>query len=64
MFLLYVSRLDFPCVFSLLTGKTTDVYQQLFSELECHAERLNMKFEPRHVISDFEISSIKAFKQK
>ncbi|CAF2981494.1 unnamed protein product [Rotaria sp. Silwood2] len=44
--------------------KSTDVYLQLFSELECHAERLNLKFEPQHVMSDFEMSLIKAVKQK
>ncbi|CAF3168823.1 unnamed protein product [Rotaria socialis] len=44
--------------------KSTDIYLQLFSELECHAERLNLKFEPRHVMSDFEVSLIKAVKQK
>ncbi|CAF4818552.1 unnamed protein product, partial [Rotaria magnacalcarata] len=55
---------NFPCVISLLSGKSTDIYLQLFSELECHAERLNLKFEPRHVMSDFEMSLIKAVKQK
>jgi hypothetical protein len=63
-FLVYVCRLDFPCVISLLSGKSTDTYLQLFSELEQHAERLNKKFDPRHVMSDFEMSSIKAVKQK
>ena len=62
--LVYVYRLDFPCVIGLLSGKSTDVYLQLFSELEQHAERLNMKFNPRHVMSDFEMSMIKAVKQK
>ena len=57
-------RLDFPCVISLLSGKSTDIYLQLFSELEYHAERLNLKFEPRHVMSDFEMSLIKAIQQK
>ncbi|CAF1380510.1 unnamed protein product [Rotaria sordida] len=53
---------DLPCVISLLSGKSTDIYIQLLSELEYHAERLNMKFEPRHVMSDFEMSLIKAIK--
>ena len=56
--------LDFPCAISLLSGKTADVYRQLFNELQEHAERLNMKFEPRHIMSDFEMSLIKAVKQK
>ncbi|CAF1023652.1 unnamed protein product [Rotaria sordida] len=55
---------DLPCVISLLSGKSTDIYIQLLSELEYHPERLNMKFEPRHVMSDFEMSLIKAIKQK
>jgi len=63
-FPIYVSCLDFPCVISLLSGKSIDVYLQLLSELECHAERLNMKFEPRHVMSDYEMALIKAVKQK
>jgi len=61
---IYVFRLDLPCVISLLSGKSTDVYLQLFSELEQHAERLNKKFNPQHVMSDFEMSLIKAVKQK
>jgi hypothetical protein len=63
-FPIYVSRLDFPCVISLLSGKSTDIYLQLFSELEYHAERLNMKFEPRHIMSDYEMALITAVKQK
>jgi len=63
-YVVYISRLDFPCVISLLSGKSTDIYHQLFSELEYHAERLNMKFEPSHVMSDFEMSLIKAVKLK
>ncbi|CAF4567337.1 unnamed protein product, partial [Rotaria sp. Silwood2] len=55
---------NLPCVISLLSGKSTDIYLQLLSELQYHAERLNMKFEPRHVMSDFEMSLIKAIKQK
>ena len=56
--------LDLSCVISLLSGKSTDIYVQLFSKLECHAERLNLKFEPWHVMSDFEVPVIKAVKQK
>ena len=56
--------LDFPCVIALLSGKSFDVYMNLFSELEHHAERLNLEFNPQHVMSDFEMSLIKAVKQK
>ena len=59
-----VCRLDLPCVISLLPGKSTDIYLHLFSELESHAERLNMKFDPQHIMSDFGMSLIKAVKQK
>ncbi|CAF1465953.1 unnamed protein product [Rotaria sordida] len=55
---------NFPCVISLLSGKSTDIYRQLLSELEYHAERLKLKFEPVHIMSDFEMSLIKAIKQK
>ncbi|CAF4431310.1 unnamed protein product [Rotaria sp. Silwood2] len=44
-----------------------DLYRQTLNGkpfLECHAERLNLKFEPQHVMSDFEMSLIKAVKQK
>jgi hypothetical protein len=51
---------DFPYVINLPSGKSTDIYLQLFFELEQHAERLNKKFDPRHVMSDFEMSLIKA----
>ena len=43
--------------------KTTDIYLQLFSELEGHAERLHMRFDSRHVMTDFEMALIKAVKQ-
>ncbi|CAF2946742.1 unnamed protein product, partial [Rotaria sp. Silwood2] len=54
----------FPYVISLLSGKLTAIYRQLLSELEYHAERLKLKFEPVHIMSDFEMSLIKAIKQK
>ena len=59
----YAPSLDFPCVVSLLCGKTADVYRQLFYELQEYADRLDMKFEPSHIMSDFEISLIKAVRQ-
>ena len=62
--LFYSPSLDFPCVVSLLCGKTADVYRQLFYELQEYADRLDMKFEPSHIMSDFEISLIKAVRQK
>ena len=60
----FFSLLDFPCAISLLSGKSTEIYKALFSELEFHAERLKMKFEPKHIMSDFEMSLIKCIKQK
>jgi hypothetical protein len=62
--LVCICRLGLPCVISLLSGKCTDTYLQLFSELEYHAERLNLKFEPQHVMSDYEMALIKAVKKK
>ncbi|CAF1474881.1 unnamed protein product [Rotaria sordida] len=55
---------NFPCAISLLSGKTTDTYRQLFHELEYHAERLKLKFLPVHIMSDFETSLIKVVKEK
>ncbi|CAF4256090.1 unnamed protein product [Rotaria sp. Silwood2] len=55
---------NFPCVICLLSGKTADIYRQLFLELNGHATRLKMKFEPKHVMSDFETSLIKVIKEK
>ncbi|CAF1175010.1 unnamed protein product, partial [Rotaria sordida] len=55
---------NFPCVICLLSGKTADIYRQLFLELNDHATRLKMKFEPKHVMSDFEMSLIKVIKGK
>lgn len=61
---IYLCRLDLLCVVSLSFGKSTDVYLQLLSELEQHAERLNQKFNPQHVMSNFKMFLIKAVKQK
>ncbi|CAF3841949.1 unnamed protein product [Rotaria sp. Silwood1] len=55
---------NFPCVICLLSGKTADIYRQLFLELNDHATRLKMKFEPKHVMSDFEMSLTKVIKEK
>ncbi|CAF2085196.1 unnamed protein product [Rotaria magnacalcarata] len=54
---------SFPCAIALLTGKSSNIYQRLFDELETHATRLQLDFHPMTITSDFEKSLIKAFPQ-
>jgi hypothetical protein len=56
--------LGFPCVIVLLSGKSTNIYKQLFNELETHANRLQLDFEPVKSMSDFEKALLKAVREK
>jgi hypothetical protein len=51
--------IDFPCVIGLLPGRTVQVYKHVFGLLEAAAARLNLTFEPDHIMSDYEKSLIK-----
>ena len=46
--------LAFPCVFGLLPNRFKSTYQFLFSELKAIAAQMNMAFEPKTIMSDFE----------
>ncbi|CAF3852425.1 unnamed protein product [Rotaria sp. Silwood1] len=54
---------SFPCVIALLDGRSTNIYKQLFTELENHATRLQLDFDPTAILSDFEKALLKAFPQ-
>jgi hypothetical protein len=56
---LYSFLIGFVCVVALLCGRTAKIYKELFSVLDDHAKRLNLKFEPKRVTSDFEKALIK-----
>jgi hypothetical protein len=56
--------LGFPCVIALLSGKSTNIYKQLFNELKTHANRLQLDFEPVKIMSDFEKALLKAVREK
>ena len=58
------SHSGFPVWSSLLSGKSAEIYRQLFADFDHHTKLLNMRFEPGHVVPDFEMSLIKAMKQK
>ncbi|CAF1274838.1 unnamed protein product [Adineta steineri] len=45
---------DYPCVIGLLPGRTVPIYKHVFNLLDAAARRLNLKFEPKHIMSDFE----------
>ncbi|CAF3435635.1 unnamed protein product [Rotaria socialis] len=54
----------FPCAIALLTGKSSNIYKHLFDELETHATRLQLNFNPMTITFDFEKSLIKAVREK
>ena len=58
--LLNFSSSDFPCIIGLLPSRTAIVYKYVFNVLNAEAERLKIKFQPTHIMSDFEKSLIKA----
>ena len=62
-FIFSVFLLDFLYVIGLLSGKTAE-NRQLFSELNYYATRLKVKFEPKHVMSSFEMSLTKVVEEK
>jgi hypothetical protein len=43
-----------------LPGRSAPVYKHVFNLLDAAAERLNLKFEPDHIMSDYEKALIKA----
>jgi hypothetical protein len=51
--------IDFPCVIGLLPCRTVSVYKHIFNLLGAAAERLNLTFEPEHIMSDYESALIK-----
>ncbi|CAF4225036.1 unnamed protein product, partial [Rotaria sordida] len=55
---------SFPCAIALLGGKSTNIYKQLFNELETHATRLQLDFDPTAILSDFEKALLKAVREK
>ncbi|CAM4966397.1 unnamed protein product [Rotaria socialis] len=50
---------NFPCVIGLLPGRTASIYKQVFEVLDAAAQRLNCKFNPNKIMSDFEQALIK-----
>lgn len=44
-----------PLIFCLLTGKTTDIYKNAFSDLLYKMRELNLTFTP-HINADFELA--------
>lgn len=46
--------IDFPCIIGLLLGRTVPVYKHVFGLLEAAAARLNLPFEPDHIMSGHE----------
>ncbi|CAM4834901.1 unnamed protein product [Rotaria magnacalcarata] len=50
---------SFVCVLAVLCGRSTMIYKELFSVLIHHARRLNLKFRPEKLTTDFEAALIK-----
>ena len=59
MYQSYTNLIDFPCVIGLLPGRSVPIYKHVFDLLADAAQRLNLKFQPKHIMSDFEKALIK-----
>ncbi|CAF1470483.1 unnamed protein product [Adineta ricciae] len=50
---------NFPCVIGLLPGRSAPVYKYVFNLLDEAARRLNLTFQPKNIMSDYEKALIK-----
>lgn len=48
------------CVYALLSGKTQEVYQELFSSIQKKCQELGFDPDPLHIVTDFEQAAIRA----
>ena len=55
-----LGNIAITCVYSFLPGKSELIYRELFQAIVDTCERLGFNVNPTHIISDFEISAIKA----
>lgn len=65
LFIIHISRNGsyIPLVFSLLPGKSTETYYNMFSKLVTVCDDINIKLQPATIVADFEQSIHKAVKQ-
>ncbi|CAM4946602.1 unnamed protein product [Rotaria socialis] len=55
---------SFPCVFALLTGRSSSIYKEMLQQLEEEAERLQMDFVPNQITTDFEKALVKPLREQ
>ncbi|CAF5189524.1 unnamed protein product, partial [Rotaria magnacalcarata] len=54
----------YACVFGLLGSKKSHTYKNLFQELKSIAAKMNLRFDPKMITSDFETGLIRAIQQE
>ncbi|CAF1936087.1 unnamed protein product [Rotaria magnacalcarata] len=54
----------YACVFGLLGSKKSHTYKNLFQELKSIAAKMNLRFDPKMIMSDFETGLIRAIQQE
>lgn len=51
-------------VIAILSGRSYEIYKELFSVLTQHASRLGLKFRPETITTDFELAIIKTIAEE
>ncbi|CAF1506917.1 unnamed protein product [Adineta ricciae] len=66
VFLIHVQHLgqSLPVAFCLMSNRRASTYVELFQRLKQEAEALDMEFQPKQVVSDFEAALIPAVRQE
>ena len=53
----------FPCVYTLLNTKTQVVYSRMLNEIRLACINIQISFNPKAVMTDFEIGGISVYKE-